>query len=161
MFALVWTILAAADGNSTFWQEWSNSGNSENKLFYILYIFTARKRSLGQGNIFSSMCQEFCPQGWWWWYPNMHCRWYPSMPCRWGGLVSQHALQVSRPTPNGEVEWSGLGGPPVPHPGGSPGPHLGGLQDHSRGGGSSRPTPGGWCIPACTETDLRQILFFS
>ena len=26
-------------------------------------IFTARKRSLGQDNIFRSMCQEFCPRG--------------------------------------------------------------------------------------------------
>ena len=26
-------------------------------------IFTARKQSLGQGNIFSSVCQEFCSQG--------------------------------------------------------------------------------------------------
>ena len=26
-------------------------------------IFTARKRSLGQGNIFTSMCHSFCPQG--------------------------------------------------------------------------------------------------
>ena len=26
-------------------------------------IFTARKRSLGQGNIFSSLCQEFCSRG--------------------------------------------------------------------------------------------------
>ena len=25
-------------------------------------MFTARKRSLGQGNIFRSVCQEFCPQ---------------------------------------------------------------------------------------------------
>ena len=25
-------------------------------------IITARKRSLGQGNIFRSVCQEFCPQ---------------------------------------------------------------------------------------------------
>ena len=25
-------------------------------------LITARKRSLGQGNIFSSVCQEFCPQ---------------------------------------------------------------------------------------------------
>ena len=25
-------------------------------------VFTARKRSLGQGNIFSSVCQEFCPR---------------------------------------------------------------------------------------------------
>ena len=28
-----------------------------------LHIFTARKRSLGQGNIFSSVCQEFCSRG--------------------------------------------------------------------------------------------------
>ena len=27
-----------------------------------------------------------------------------------GGVVSQHALQVSRPTPRGEVEGSGQGG---------------------------------------------------
>ena len=26
-------------------------------------IFTVRKRSLGQGNIFSSVCQQFCSQG--------------------------------------------------------------------------------------------------
>ena len=26
-------------------------------------IFTASRRSLGQGNIFRSVCQEFCPQG--------------------------------------------------------------------------------------------------
>ena len=26
-------------------------------------IITARKRSLGQGNIFRSVCQEFCPRG--------------------------------------------------------------------------------------------------
>ena len=29
----------------------------------VFIIITARKRSLGQGNIFSSMCQEFCSQG--------------------------------------------------------------------------------------------------
>ena len=33
-------------------------------------------------------------------------------------VVSQHALQVSRCTPKGEVEGSGLGGSPGPHPGG-------------------------------------------
>ena len=27
------------------------------------FIFTARKRSLEQGNIFTSVCQEFCSQG--------------------------------------------------------------------------------------------------
>ena len=40
-------------------------------------------------------------------------------------MVSQHALQVSRPTPKGEVEGSGLGG-------GSPGPHPGrGVSQHA------------------------------
>ena len=28
-----------------------------------MYMITARKRSLGQGNIFRSVCQEFCSQG--------------------------------------------------------------------------------------------------
>ena len=50
------------------------------------------------------------------------------------GVVSQHALQGSRPTPRGEVEGSVLRGSPGPHPGGSPGLHLVG-------------------IPACTEAD--------
>ena len=44
------------------------------------------------------------------------------------GVVSQHALQVSRPTPKGEVEGSGLGGSPGPHLGGSPGPNWGVYQ---------------------------------
>ena len=33
------------------------------KANFILNIFTARKRSLGQGNIFTSVCQELCSQG--------------------------------------------------------------------------------------------------
>ena len=54
-----------------------------------------------------------------------------------GRVVSQHALQVSRPTPKGKVEGSGWGG-------GSPGPHLGG------GGACCRgvPTLGGGGLPA-------------
>ena len=31
-------------------------------VLYGYLLFIARKRSLGQGNIFSSVCQEFCPQ---------------------------------------------------------------------------------------------------
>ena len=38
-------------------------------------FITARKRSLGQGNIFIGMCQEFCSQG-------GRGVVYPSMPCR-------------------------------------------------------------------------------
>ena len=29
---------------------------------FITYMITARKRSLGQGNIFSSVCQQICPR---------------------------------------------------------------------------------------------------
>ena len=63
----------------------------------------------------------------------MPCRWYPSMPCRSpGGWVSQHALQVSRPTPRGKVEGSGRGvSRPTPS-------------------GVSRPTPGGFSRPTYT-----------
>ena len=39
-------------------------------IYYLLqlghiqdWLFTARKRSLGQGNIFRCLCQSFCPQG--------------------------------------------------------------------------------------------------
>ena len=108
------------------------------------------------------------------------------MPCSKGvvsqhalQVVSQHALQVSRGIlqahTQGEVEESGQGyspgphpggklrglargdlqahtqgGSPGPHPGGSPGPHPGGPQAHT--GGSPDPHPGG-CIIACTEAD--------
>ena len=34
-----------------------------NHLMKIFGLITARKRSLGQGNIFRSVCQEFCPRG--------------------------------------------------------------------------------------------------
>ena len=53
---------------------------------------------------------------------------------RGGGVVSQHALQVFLAHIQGEVEGSGQGGAPGPHPGGklrvlargvSPGPHPG------------------------------------
>ena len=70
-------------------------------------------------------------------------RWYPTMPCsRSPGGVSLHALQVSRSTSKGELEGSGLGGSPGPHPGG-----IWGVWP----GGSLGPHPGG--IPACTEAD--------
>ena len=68
--------------------------------------------------------------------------------CPQGGVVSQHALQVSRPTPRGEVEGSGLGGSPGPHPGGSSGTHV--------GEGVSRPTPGGVSQHALRQTPPQQ-----
>ena len=52
------------------------------------------------------------------WYLSMYCMWYPSMPCSGslgvGGVVSQHAVQVSRPTAKGEVEGDLSGPGPQP-----------------------------------------------
>ena len=99
-------------------------------------IITARKRSLGQGNIFTSVCQEFHPHG------GSACSqgvWFRAE----GGASSGGSGPggVSRPTPKGEVEgdqvqahtrggnWGGSG--PDPHPRGK----LRGIR--------SRPTPKG------------------
>ena len=57
------------------------------------------------------------------------------------GGASEHALQVSRPTPRGEVEESGLVGVFRPTPRGSPDPHLGVSIPTPRG--VSRPNPWG------------------
>ena len=35
----------------------------QHRFSFKVSFITARKRSLGQGNIFRSMCQEFCPRG--------------------------------------------------------------------------------------------------
>ena len=48
-------------------------------------VITARKQSLGQGNIFTPVCHAVPGGGW---YPIMHCRWYPSVPCS-GSACSQ------------------------------------------------------------------------
>ena len=45
-------------GKSTEWYWFSQTLHNTR-----MPIFTARKRSLGQGNIFRSVCQEFCPHG--------------------------------------------------------------------------------------------------
>ena len=72
--------------------------------------------------------------------------WYPSMPCSFpgphpGGKLRGLTGGVSRPTPKGEVEGSGLWGSSGPHlggvsrptPKGSIGPHPRGLQAHTWG----------------------------
>ena len=94
-------------------------------LLYFVHIYsyfiTARKRSLGQGNIFRSMCQELYPQGRGEGVLSQHALqvlsqhalqqvsgggWYPSMPCRFPG-----------PHPRGKFRgiWPG-GVSPGPHP---------------------------------------------
>ena len=112
---------------------------SNPKCRFKMAFITARKRSLGQGNIFRSVCQEFCPQGVW--YPSMHCSGIPT--CLLG------IQGVSRPTPRGEAEGSGQGG--------SPGPHLGGLQAQTWGvqihtGGVVYPRMHWGRTPSCTAT---------
>ena len=79
-------------------------------------------------------------------------------------MVSQHDLQVSRSTPKGEVEGSGLGGLQAHTQGEVEGSVLGrgvsrptprGVSRPTpSGGGVSRPTPRG--IPACTDPDTPQ-----
>ena len=66
-------------------------------------------------------------------------------------MVSQHTLQVSRPTPGGKLR--GLVGGLQAHGQLSLQAHTqGGLQTHTWGG-SPGPHPGWGCIPACTEAD--------
>ena len=71
-------------------------------------IFTARKRSLGQGNIFRSVCQEFCLKG-----ACMHGGWGHAWPgghaCMGGGgmhgrgtcLAGGHACMGGHVWPGG------------------------------------------------------------
>ena len=44
-----------------YYEQWNIKGCSHGTIANV--IITARKRSLGQDNIFGSVCQEFCPQG--------------------------------------------------------------------------------------------------
>ena len=53
-----------------------------------MIIFTARKRSLGQGNIFTSVCHSFCPRGGEGLHPGgggLH----PGGVLHWGGSASR------------------------------------------------------------------------
>ena len=72
---------------------------------YVQFLSPATK--LGQGNIFRSVCQEFCPRG-------------------GGGSPGPRA---------GEVEGSGQGGSPGPHPGGGLRGLAGGVSRPTPGGG--------------------------
>ena len=96
----------------------------------MINIFTARKRSLRRLCFYT--CLSFCPYR--------------------GGVISQHASQVSRPIPRWEVEGSGRGGLQAHTQGevegsgqgeGSPGPHPGGRL-RGLAGGSPGPHQGGW-----------------
>ena len=104
-------------------------GNQGQKTKDLVGGLITARNEVGARLCFTRVCDSVHGGGGGW-YPSMHCKWYPSMPCSRSpgeGVVSQHAFQVCRPIPRGEVEGSGWGE-------------------------VSRPTPRG-CIPACTETD--------
>ena len=103
--------------------------------YNTVYLLSATK--LGQGNIFRSVCQEFCSQGGW--YPSMHCRWYPSMPCRFPGSGIPACLAGLQAHTQGASRgvWPGGVSRPTPRVG-SPGPHLGLFQHALR---QTPPTP--------------------
>ena len=99
------------------------------ELFKSQFTYYRPQTKLREGYVFTGVCDSVQAGGW----------------------VSQHALQVSRPTPGGEVEGSGLGGLQAHTqggncgvcPGGSPGPHSGEGGSPGLHPGVSRPTPGG------------------
>ena len=87
-------------------------------------IFTARKGSLGQGNIFRSVCQEFCSQGGNTWAAR------PGSGTPPGTRYTPHPPRT-RHTPRDQVHPPGPGtprdqvhpqGPGTPRPGTPPGP---------------------------------------
>ena len=112
-----------------------------------------------EGYVFARVCQSFCSGGGEGGVPACSAGGIPAYLAGLGGVVSQHALQVSRPSPRREVEGSGWGGSPGPHPRGKlRGLAWGGLQAHTQGdlqahtlGGLQAHTQGG--VPACTEAD--------
>ena len=72
-----------------------------------------------------------------------------------GGGVSQHVLQVSKPTPRGKLRGlAGIPGVSRPTPRGRlRGSDLG-VSRPTLGGGSPGPHLEGVCIPVCTEADI-------
>ena len=76
-------------------------------------LFTAHKQSLGQGNIFSSMCQEFCSQGV---LPQCMLGYHPP----W-----EQKPPRSRPPPPGSRHPPGPGTPRRRHPPGADTPQPG------------------------------------
>ena len=67
---------------------------------FLFVLITARKRSLGQGNIFRSVCQEICPWG------GGGGAWSRG----WGGLVPACLAGFQAHTQGGSLGGSGRGG---------------------------------------------------
>ena len=160
-------ILIVRIDSENFWKE----------IIHYIIIFTSRKRSLRRLCFYTCLSVILFTVGRGW-YPSMHCRWYPSIPCRSPrGVVSCHALQVSRPTPKGNFRGLAWGGFPGPHPGGevegsglgvlqahtqgrSPGPHPGGSPGPHPGGFQARHPPSRWPLLQMARTLLECILLF-
>ena len=78
-----------------------------------------------------------------------------------GGVVSQHSLQVSKPTPRGKFRGIWPGGSPSPHPRGSwGGSSQGGLQTHTGGESAllGESAPGGGGVPGFGDAYRAQVL---
>ena len=115
---------------------------------YILHnLFLPPATKLGQGNLFRSVCQEFCSRG----------SGRVSRPTPGGGRLGGSGWgEVSRPTPRGELGSLARGGLQAHTQGEGWRVWPGGLQAHTWGGwgggvwwGVSRPTPGGGCRLGC------------
>ena len=57
---------------------------------------------LGQGYIFTGVCDSVHRGGW---YPSMHCRRYPSMPCSRGCAIPACLAAVGGSAPVGVATW--------------------------------------------------------
>ena len=94
--------------DSVEWGQIYTGSYSQGLNYFKFHVVTARKRSLGQGNIFSSVCQEFCSQG----------RGVPGQVPPWAG-TPQAGTPLEAGAPPGQVHpqagtsrWAGtpLGG---------------------------------------------------
>ena len=119
-----------------------------NTFLFGTKIFTARKRSLGQGNIFSSVCQEFCTRGG---LPQCILGYHPPPPQtrqnyqapRW----SRHPLDQAPPEQALPPPWSRH----APRPGTPPPEQTPPEQTPPRAGTPSEQTPPTLLRSACWE----------
>ena len=83
--------------------------------FQILSIVTARKRSLGQGNVFTGLCHSFCPWGGGGgWLPSIHHRSHDQGGLHLGGLPPWGiCIQEGGLIPRGSAS-RGVGQTPLP-----------------------------------------------
>ena len=113
----------------------------ESRKCPLLFLLVTARNEVGARLCFYT-CLWCCSPGGW--YPCMHCRWYHQHALQQvlEGVVSRHALQVSRPTPRGKAEGSGLGGLQAHTQGVSRSTPRRGVYPNMHWG---RPPPNGYC----------------